>query len=185
MKSDIPELAGLYHIRNIVDGKVYVGSAVNLKHRWFKHRVLLRSKKHHSTHLQHAWDKYGEQAFVFEVLETCDKECLLNKEQNLLDSTASFDDTKGYNMAPKAYSQLGRKHSEETKQRISAAMKRREFTASHRKALSEAKRTSLKAKAQSMDSIAKASAACVGRIESEETRRKKSIAHLGKRRKIV
>lgn len=179
MPTVLPETSGLYRIRNTIDGKVYVGSAVNLKKRWFHHRKLLRKGTHHSAHLQRAWIKYGEACFVFEVLELCNRECLLDLEQGLLDQVYGMN---GYNMTPTAYSQLGRRHSEETKARIAAAMRKREFTEAHRRALSVAKRTSPKAIEQSRVAIAKASLACVGRVESEETRHKKSLAHLGKKR---
>lgn len=164
-----------------MDGKVYVGSAVNLKKRWFHHRKLLRKGMHHSVHLQRAWAKYGESSFVFEVLEVCPLEGLTGREQALLDQTRSYADVHGYNMTPTAYSQLGRRHTEDAKQRISEAMKKRVFTEAHRRALSEVKRTSEKAKEQSRMAIVKASAACIGRVESAETRRRKSLAHMGKR----
>jgi len=181
MVFDFPESSGVYQIRNLVDGKVYVGSAVNLKNRWVHHRKKLRKGTHHSNHLQRAWTKYGEDTFIFEVLGLCEKNGLLDEEQKLLDQRQSYDDRHGYNMTPTAYSQLGRRHSEESKRRISASMKKRVFTAEHRAALAAVKKTSEKAKEQSRVAIAKASAACVGRIESVETRLKKSVAHMGMR----
>lgn len=176
MGFDIPEASGVYRIRNVNDGTVYVGSAVNLRIRWFHHRKLLRKRTHHCAHLQRAWLKHGESVFLFEVVELCSIEHLLRAEQVLLDQAGGHR----YNMAPVAYSQQGRRHTQETKDRISAAMKRREFTASHRAALAEAKRTSEKAREQSRRSIAKASEACRGRVDSIETRTRKSLAHLGK-----
>ena len=61
--------SGIYAIVHIETGRKYVGSAVNLTKRWNIHRHGLRNKKHHSAALQRAWDKYGEAAFSFEVLE--------------------------------------------------------------------------------------------------------------------
>lgn len=59
----------IYKIRNVVNGKFYVGSAVDTRTRFRQHRRLLRKNIHHCKHLQAAWNKYGEDAFRFEVVE--------------------------------------------------------------------------------------------------------------------
>lgn len=59
----------IYRIRNIIDGKFYVGSTINQRERFRTHRNKLRRGVHHTPHLQNAWRKYGEEAFVFEVVE--------------------------------------------------------------------------------------------------------------------
>lgn len=59
----------IYKIRNVVNGKFYVGSAVDTRTRFRQHRKLLRKGTHHCKHLQAAWNKYGEDAFKFEVVE--------------------------------------------------------------------------------------------------------------------
>lgn len=60
---------GIYKIINVVNNKFYVGSAVDLKRRKTRHFSELRNKKHSNPKLQNAWVKYGEQAFVFVVVE--------------------------------------------------------------------------------------------------------------------
>ena len=59
----------IYRIRNVTNGKFYVGSTVNTQERFRTHRKKLRTGKHHCAHLQAAWNKYGEDCFKFEVLE--------------------------------------------------------------------------------------------------------------------
>lgn len=59
----------IYKIRNVVNQKFYVGSTINMKERTRTHRNRLRGNRHHSSHLQAAWNKYGEECFVFEVVE--------------------------------------------------------------------------------------------------------------------
>jgi group I intron endonuclease len=61
--------SGIYKIINIINNKFYVGSAVDLKRRKARHFSELRTGKHNNRHLQAAWDKYGEHAFIFVVLE--------------------------------------------------------------------------------------------------------------------
>lgn len=60
---------GIYKIINIVNNKFYVGSAVDLKRRKARHFSELRNGRHNNRHLQAAWGTYGEQAFVFVVVE--------------------------------------------------------------------------------------------------------------------
>jgi group I intron endonuclease len=59
----------IYRIRNVTNGKFYVGSTVNTQERFRTHRKKLRTGKHHCAHLQAAWNKYGEDCFKFEVVE--------------------------------------------------------------------------------------------------------------------
>jgi group I intron endonuclease len=60
---------GIYKIINVVNNKFYVGSAVDFKRRKARHFSELRNKKHNNQKLQNAWNKYGEQAFVFVIVE--------------------------------------------------------------------------------------------------------------------
>lgn len=48
--------------------KRYVGSTINLKYRWWKHKRELLCGRHHCIPLQVAWTKYGADAFTFSVL---------------------------------------------------------------------------------------------------------------------
>ena len=59
----------IYKIRNLLNGKFYVGSAQDTRTRFRQHRRLLRKGAHHCKHLQNAWNKYGEELFKFEVIE--------------------------------------------------------------------------------------------------------------------
>lgn len=60
---------GIYKIINVINNKFYVGSAVNFAERKRKHWWMLRKGTHANKHLQAAWDKYGEQAFAFVIVE--------------------------------------------------------------------------------------------------------------------
>ena len=59
----------IYKIINTTNGKFYVGSTTNTQERFRTHRNRLRKGRHHSKHLQAAWNKYGEKVFVFFVVE--------------------------------------------------------------------------------------------------------------------
>lgn len=61
--------SGIYIIQNSEDAKVYIGSTANLEKRWGQHKSTLRGGYHGNSHLQCAWNKYGEFAFEFGILE--------------------------------------------------------------------------------------------------------------------
>lgn len=105
--------SGIYKITNVTNGKVYVGSAVNFDTRWKEHVRELRKGIHHSSALQNAWNKYGEDNFEFSIIEECERtrKVLLGREQHWMDTLDSV--AKGYNIAKTAGSQLGMKQSPE------------------------------------------------------------------------
>lgn len=111
---------GIYAIEHTDSGRMYIGSAVNFGARWRVHLCLLRKGKHHSTHLQSAWDKYGEAAFLFKKLVVCSKENMLMYEQRLIDGYRVFESKFGFNGRRNASSQLGMVHSEEARAKIRA-----------------------------------------------------------------
>lgn len=115
---------GIYQILNKVNGKFYIGSALDIKQRWRQHKHYLRLGNHQNIYLQRAWNKYWETSFEFLILEICSKEELITKEQAWLNWTQSFNLAIGYNLNPTAGSSLGIKHSDEAKQKMSAAKKK-------------------------------------------------------------
>lgn len=61
--------SGIYKITNKINGRIYVGSARRFKERWQSHTSSLRKQKHSNKFLQADFNKCGEEAFVFEVIE--------------------------------------------------------------------------------------------------------------------
>ena len=120
---------GVYRIVNNINGKVYIGSTGSkggFKKRWSYHLTDLRQNKHHSRHLQRAWNKYGEESFVFEILEMIEdftKETLLIREQYYLDLYKSYDVNLGYNICKIAGSSLGVKKTPEQIKQMSELRK--------------------------------------------------------------
>lgn len=62
-------MVGIYKIKNKVNHKVYIGESINVKARWSNHRSDLRKGTHHSKYLQADWNRYGEKAFKFSIVE--------------------------------------------------------------------------------------------------------------------
>src|SRR5438105_3175999 len=98
----IPHSSGVYQIRCIPNGKIYVGSSVDLHARWGQHRRMLQCGEHGNFRLQQAWDEYGEANFEFAVLEPAEPDELLRAEQAWIDQTACVDRSTGFNICPMA-----------------------------------------------------------------------------------
>jgi hypothetical protein len=64
--------AGVYQIKNTKNQKIFIGSTMNLKTLNGK-RFELKMGSHKNKLLQNEWNEYGEDAFVFEVLEVLEK----------------------------------------------------------------------------------------------------------------
>ena len=76
-------MQGIYKISCLQDSRVYIGSSNNIKRRWSEHTKALSSRNHRNYNLQEDWDAYGDESFVFEVLE--ETEDLIIREQFYLD----------------------------------------------------------------------------------------------------
>lgn len=176
ISKDLPTMTcGIYSITNTKSNKRYVGSASDIEKRWNRHRVDLRSGKHHSRHLQAAWNKYGESSFRFDVVTACEPGELIWQEQFWIDAFQAADEQHGYNCAPVASSRLGMRATEETRVKLSLSHKGYKPSDETRAKLSVASR-----EAHSRPDIkAKIIAGLVGRKRSLESRAKISAARLG------
>jgi group I intron endonuclease len=90
----------VYKIENLVNGKIYVGQTISrLSKRKKDHLKHLRDGTHHSKHLQHSFNKYGESNFVFQILNYATSKEALNKLE--IDYIAKYqctDRNHGYNI---------------------------------------------------------------------------------------
>lgn len=165
---------GVYSIINLVNEKLYIGSAArSFMSRWSLHRVRLRDNQHNSPHLQAAWNRYGPEAFEFGVVEDCAPEKCIGREQFWMDFFRPE-----YNILKVAGSPLGRKMSIEARAKMSAAQKGRKHTDEARANMSIAQRANRKPITEETRKIM--SIANSGRIVSQETRDKISQAHAGR-----
>lgn len=64
-----PKPAGVFQVKNTANGKVLLGSSLNLEGALNGHRFMLRTGSHRNKVLQEEWKKSGEENFVFEILE--------------------------------------------------------------------------------------------------------------------
>jgi len=110
------KISGIYIIRSTCNlRRVYVGSAKNISIRWSLHRRDLAKGRHHSIKLQRHYDKYGAEDLIYEMLELCPIEALINREQYYIDKLRPY-----FNICKIAGSSLGVRRSRKTRDKLRA-----------------------------------------------------------------
>ena len=123
-----PKVSGVYLIRNKVNGKLYVGSASDIRRRWRRHVNDLKTAMHTNQKLSRAWLKYGQEAFEFSVIQVVEpsRAAILAAEQIWIDALGCCGE-QGYNILPTAGSSLGVKRSAD----VAEAIRRRQTGLKH------------------------------------------------------
>ena len=143
-------LCGVYAIRHKTSGRVYVGSSLDVYGRWATHAKELTRNRHFSRHLQHAWTKYGAEAFEFVIMETCLPEERIAREQACIDFYRAADRAYGFNLSTTAAvstpsaegceriaaSKRGKARSPETRAKLADAQRGKTLSAEHRAKIS-------------------------------------------------
>lgn len=111
----------IYKITNILDGKVYIGqTSISLRKRLLKHmydaNTDVKRRKHY---LHRALSKHGFDNFIVEILETCEKEKLDEREIYWIAHYNSTDSVLGYNCTKGGQGNRAIFISEETRKIIS------------------------------------------------------------------
>lgn len=89
-------MIGIYKIENKVNGKVYIGQSKCIEYRWWRHKRDLNANEHENIYLQNSWNKNGETAFEFILIEECLEEELNDKEIYWIQQYDSYKN--GYNL---------------------------------------------------------------------------------------
>lgn len=128
---------GIYYIKNIISDNTYIDSSVGMAHRLETHASMLRNDHHDNQHLQRAWNKYGENQFVWGQLIFCDQSSLLAYEQLFIDKL--FSTGLAYNIAKVAGASMrGLKRTPESLAKASAKLKGRKLSEKHKAKISAA-----------------------------------------------
>jgi group I intron endonuclease len=108
----------VYKITNKITNKVYIGitnqgSGARYRHHWYESRTGEPSPIHRSM------AKYGEENFTLEIIDFADTyDELKEREKYWIKQYNSTDKNIGYNLTEGGDGTFGRKHSEETKEKI-------------------------------------------------------------------
>lgn len=115
---------GIYRIFNLVTEKSYVGSSIDIDRRFYGsggHLGLLETASHYNQKLQNSWNLHGKDKFKLETLQICAEDRLTYLEAFWIARLNSLED--GYNIAILTLEDdlVVRRHSKETRQKISEA----------------------------------------------------------------
>lgn len=143
----MPDVCGIYLIRNTVNGKVYVGQSVHVNRRWHEHKKC--AIWGHKSHLYDAVRKYGAGAFEHLVLEECNPEMFDAREAYWMAVYDCRNPERGYNLLPAG--QRGRIMDAATRERIASKLRGRKLDS---------------------ERVEKMRAAALGRTHRAETREK-------------
>lgn len=112
---------GVYQIKCLYTGKVYIGSTKNLSKRFSLHKSQLTHGRHDNPNLQNAYNMGGLDGLQFDVLILL-REYNRDLLHNLEDEFLAKNRDKLLNVAPLARSNYGVKRREETKLKISESL---------------------------------------------------------------
>jgi len=164
--------AGIYKLTCINNGKVYIGKAINLKKRLNQHK-----NPKVKYYLQNAILKHGWESFEVEILESFkdfddikDNDFLLEREAYFIKLFDSTNVDKGYNLCKYSNDGTGKKHTEETKERMRQCKLGKSLTEEHKAKMRKPK---------SEETKSKMSRSQKGRLRSEETKEKMRKSQLG------
>lgn len=181
--------SGVYQILNTVNGKCYVGSSKSIEVRWSQHRSMLAKGTHHNQKLRNSVGKHGLEAFAFSVLEECAQELNMDRELHWITTLNSV--ATGYNTRWRPDSNLGIKHSAQSRKNMGDSRRGKKFSPEHCAKMSEVMKgrdTSKMVKISADNrrgkplpevTRAKVSAALTGKPKSPEHVAKVAAAHLG------
>jgi len=144
--------SGIYRWTNLINKKTYIGSSIDLRTRLYIYYSVKRISNSNMV-IYKALQKYGYSNFSLEILEYCEPDQAILKEQKYIDLLKP-----GYNINPTAGSSLGYKHSSETMEKL----RNRDYSFIHNE-----------------ETRLKLSVTATGRELSEETKAKISAARRG------
>ncbi len=103
-----PPLAGVFQIKNLITGKIFISSARNAQGGLGRHQLELKIGSHRNKALIVDWKKHGPENFSFEVLECLEpnndpqydcREDLAVLEELWLEKLQPYEE-QGYNKRP-------------------------------------------------------------------------------------
>lgn len=110
-----------YKITNLLNGKIYIGKAVDVNERWRKHKVAaVRQDSNDYSYLHRAMNKYGFDNFKIEIIAEfqTEKESL-DAETRFIKSFNSNSREVGYNLTEGGEGSSGFRHTPESRQKMS------------------------------------------------------------------
>lgn len=114
-------MSGVYTITNCINNKIYVGCSSDIDKRIGDHKSALKNNSHPNSYLQSTHDIYGMNSLIFEILVDCEEVFMYSEENFWVNMLNTFDRNFGYNLLSTNPNNINKRHSEETKLKISKA----------------------------------------------------------------
>lgn len=190
----VAKSSGVYSITNTLTDRVYVGSSVNIYVRHNHHFHTLKGNRHDNQPLQLDFNKFGRDAFRFDILELCPVNKLPEREKFYMNRFDVLNPVHGYNIMPEPYKGIipedvrkiisqkatGRSPSDETRRKIGSYHKGKIMSAESRAKMSK----SQTGKVKSAECKEKCRQVNLGRIRSDEFKGKIRDAQRSKMKTI-
>lgn len=116
-----PAECGIYSITNIINGKRYIGGTSDVRRRAYEHFARLRKGINLAVRLQNEFNIFREDAFIYEIVELCEKEVKKDRENYYILLYKTLQPEFGYNLT--LSTSAGYKHTDETRAKIRAKRK--------------------------------------------------------------
>ncbi|MBK6966969.1 MAG: GIY-YIG nuclease family protein [Bacteroidales bacterium] len=96
---------GVFQIRNMLNGRIFIGSSLDLVAIWHAQKLQLDAGMHSNEELQKDWKLYGRENFSYEILEEIKQTDQMTSdfmkevktlEELMIEELQPFD-SKGYN----------------------------------------------------------------------------------------
>lgn len=129
-------MIGVYKIINKINGKMYIGSSINLKKRKTDHFKPYRINRLKHLPIYEAMIEFGRDNFKFEVIEECSEKDLLERENYYLDKYKTYEN--GYNVSSKAITMHDEKLFDENAERLRKMNNKNWADEEYRKQMSKA-----------------------------------------------
>jgi group I intron endonuclease len=113
LHKDLNQKCGIYKLT--CNDHSYIGSSINIYYRLKRHISDLLKNKHANKYMQNAFNKYGKNSFMFEVIEECSRDMLIKTESYYIESMSP-----DLNFIQNPVAMI---HSNKTLLRISATLK--------------------------------------------------------------
>lgn len=169
----------LYRISNTINNKIYIGQCTYPVQRWYLHR---KSSAEPKQVIHHAIKKHGTHNFIFDVIACCKTQDDTNDTEKLLIKQYGCIVPNGYNVAPggkvisgKDHWMYGKKHTAESKQKMSEATKGKPKSDEHKQKCGLA----FRGHHHTDESKAKIASGNTGQKRSEETKQQLSKQKMG------
>jgi group I intron endonuclease len=169
-------IKGIYTIKCLKNNKLLIGQSTNILRRFSQHKFYLKNNAHDNRHLQFAYNKYGLENFIFEILVTCEEDHLYSEENYWCNILNTHNDQFGYNIKPTNPNGCYR-HSQETKLKIGEANKGKKHSEEFKKKCS----VRMKGHVKTDEIKQKIKESSIGKKHSEESKQKMSLAKKGKK----